>query len=829
MTEKLQGVAVTADGLRGVHDHRPLTTQIADVLENRRLLAGLAALAAVGMVVLPVLLLPLLVAGGLIPALIVLMRPAVLPMRLPRDSGLRDPHDRKPGVFGGLFRARGDFLLGYEAGTRKQVWTGTEDILRHMLLLGVTGAGKTEALLGLVANALGVGGGCIYADAKATFKLLWQITALASLTGRIDDLLAINYITGGLSPGTGSEEAAQDTEDPLDREFARGIGRISNTAMPFAVGNADGILQIFVALMPAGGGGNEVFRERAIAIMGALLAGLVDLRNRFGRPISAHNIRALLGLAEFKKLVDGSYGQLSARARTQIEEYLRKIPGWKEGVPLAEQGNTVSEQFGYAQMYWTRPLGTLADSYGHIYGDAHAEVDFPDVVLNRRILVVLLPAMEKSLDDLGQIGKLNLASLKGTMALGLGFRLEGSREEVLESLPSASHIPTIGIFDEYGYMAAPGFAVAAAQARGLGFGAVFAGQGLAGFKVLNPTGGDVEVKQIIDNTRTKIAMAVEDASDTMDLFQKIGGQIDVTRESSYDINAVGQAVGTGSASLQKESRIHVMDIRRQIEGEAHVLWQHRLIRMIFFHANVTLPQTMRLNHGVAIRFERREDVQNGALGGTEGAATPSATDSAVLSPEDAHFVAALGQAGAPDRDPAEALLIAVAAWQRGTQGQQTGRSGGGPGAVPRPEPSAVIPDEGGEDQGPHFEEEDLAFLGQEGDGSELGAVDRKAGEPGGEESVPAEAGADGASAMGTTASGPPLDDLTRRSVNALADALGMESGLTPEVDQQMQERSTFREAYPADLDRPRGPDDDQDLDEIERRLREALQSHEAET
>ncbi|MHB8254258.1 MAG: hypothetical protein ACYDEV_11290 [Acidiferrobacter sp.] len=82
---------------------------------------------------------------------------------------------------------------------------------------------------------------------------------------------------------------------------------------------------------------------------------------------------------------------------------------------------------------------------------------------------------------------------------------------------------------------------------------------------------------------------------------------------------------------------------------------------------------------------------------------------------------------------------------------------------------------------------------------------------------------------GTRASGPPLDDLTCRSVNALADALGMESGLTPEVDQQMQERSTFRAAYPADLDRPRGPDDDQDLDEIERRLREALQSHETET
>ena len=140
-----------------------------------------------------------------------------------------------------------------------------------------------------------------------------------------------------------------------------------------------------------------------------------------------------------------------------------------------------------------------------------------------------------------------------------------------------------------------------------------------------------------------------------------------------------------------------------------------------------------------------------------------------------------------------------------------------------------IPDEGGEDQGPQFEEEDLAFLGQEGEGGELGTVDQRLSEPSAEESVPAEAAAEGVNATGTRASGPPLDDLTRRSVNALADALGMESGLTPKVDQQMQEHSTFREAYPADLDRPRGPDDDQDLDEIERRLREALQSHETQT
>ena len=251
-----------------------------------------------------------------------------------------------------------------------------------------------------------------------------------------------------------------------------------------------------------------------------------------------------------------------------------------------------------------------------------------------------------------------------------------------------------------------------------------------------------------------------------------------------------------------------------------MLCQHRLIRMIFFHANVTLPKTMRLNHGVAIRFERREDVPD--VGGGDAAA--AATDpSSPLSPEDARFVAAFGLAGAPDTDPAEALLTAVAAWRRGSRGNRRDDAGGGPGAVPRPEPPVGIPDEGGEGHGPQFADDDLAFLGQEEDAGHVA-------EPGAEAAPVTEGETHAGNDDGAVRSEEtPLEDPTRRAVQALADALGMESGLTPEVDQQIREQSAFREAYPADLDRPRGPEDEQDLDEIERRLREALQSHEAET
>ena len=145
------------------------------------------------------------------------------------------------------------------------------------------------------------------------------------------------------------------------------------------------------------------------------------------------------------------------------------------------------------------------------------------------------------------------------------------------------------------------------------------------------------------------------------------------------------------------------------------------------------------------------------------------------------------------------MLTAVAAWRRGS------------------------PTRGGEGHGPQFADDDLAFLGQEEDAgplAELGAEAVSATE--GEIHAESDEGA-------VRSAETPLEDPTRRAVQALTDVLGMESGLTPEVDRQIREQSAFREAYPADLDRPRGPEDEQDLDEIERRLREALQSHETET
>ncbi|MDR1039762.1 MAG: hypothetical protein LBR80_06245 [Deltaproteobacteria bacterium] len=55
------------------------------------------------------------------------------------------------------------------------------------------------------------------------------------------------------------------------------------------------------------------------------------------------------------------------------------------------KGHSFNEQFGYAQSYFGKALSSLTDTYGRIYGAESGVEDFRDIVLNRRILLALLP------------------------------------------------------------------------------------------------------------------------------------------------------------------------------------------------------------------------------------------------------------------------------------------------------------------------------------------------------------------------------------------------------------------------------------------------------
>jgi hypothetical protein len=259
-----------------------------------------------------------------------------------------------------------------------------------------------------------------------------------------------------------------------------------------------------------------------------------------------------------------------------------------------------SLQHGYLQNQFGRMFGQLADVYGHIFRVGHGEIDLADVVLNRRLLVVMLPPLEKSPDELASLGKLLIASLKTMLAIGLGAGLEGRHRAVIESRPMAAPAPYLGVFDEYGYYAVKGFAVVPAQARSLGFAVCFGGQDLQSFGKESQE----EAAAIVANTLTKAAMFIEDPKDTAELFEKLGGQALTVQTSGYtksDHTLLASLYRDAlNAGFERRSRIDPLDLREQVTGEAHVFRGTTIVRAHLFFAGNFKAQEYRLNRFVPL-------------------------------------------------------------------------------------------------------------------------------------------------------------------------------------------------------------------------------------
>jgi len=107
-----------------------------------------------------------------------------------------------------------------------------------------------------------------------------------------------------------------------------------------------------------------------------------------------------------------------------LQAYLGELPSYDMSLDWNRQKTEEpSKQHGFAQFYFTHTFQLLGVSLGHIFKVRQSDVDMRDVVLNRRILVVNLPALESSDERLAALGKIVVASLRGMMAQMLGARL----------------------------------------------------------------------------------------------------------------------------------------------------------------------------------------------------------------------------------------------------------------------------------------------------------------------------------------------------------------------------------------------------------------------
>ncbi len=528
---------------------------------------------------------------------VILVRKAALPFRMPSRSNCVDYNDPMPGS-GKPRKARGIYFLGNEMRSQQELWFANEDMRTHMLVFGSTGSGKTEALVSLAYNALIQGSGFIYVDGKGDNSLFAKVFSMVRSMGREDDMLLINFMTG-----------ARDIIGPQKN-------RLSNTMNPFATGSSSMLTQLVVSLMDSssGGGDGDMWKGRAVNFVEAIMKVLVSMRDSGNILLDANTIRNYFHLDRIEAMVMDkifirddqdpvNIENIPAMVMEPIKNYLFNLPGYNKE-KKGKQVSQVLEQHGYITMQLTKVFGSLSDTYSHIMRTNLAEVDLRDVVLNRRILVVLLPALEKSPDELSNLGKVIIASLKAMMAAGLGDAVEGDYRDVIQRKPTNAPTPYLCILDEYGYYAVKGFAVVPAQARSLGFSVVFAGQDLPAFQKASKE----EALSIGANTNIKICMKLEDPLDTWDFFMKTAGESYVTSVKEFQLdskNPVGSYMDSRSAQVEKRARVDLLDLKEQSEGESHIFFKSKIVRAKMFYANPAPVKHMRLNQ--FLKVDRPQD------------------------------------------------------------------------------------------------------------------------------------------------------------------------------------------------------------------------------
>jgi hypothetical protein len=478
---------------------------------------------------------------------------------------------------------------------------------------------NTEVLLGMVSQALMWSSGFIFIDGKGTTEFYARTWSLARRFGREDDMRVINF-TGG----------STDPDAPSGSAFSQ-----SNTLNPFAKGSPDQLTNLIISLM-GDAGGNDMWKKRAMSLVSGLMRALCELRDAGTLLLDVQAIRDFLPLGQgvVKKpgakpapkatsiddLTEEQWKDIRSRAG-MIEIYLRALKGDFSSATLLNmkglfdtlpgfsldkalngepQDTKASEQYGFLSMQLTGPLSSLADDFGHIFRTPLGEVDMADIVYNRRILVVLLPAPQKAPDMMKNCGVIIVSMIKMMMGLASGSDLEGSKKTVIDAKPTRAPSPFILVADEVGYYMVDGLDVMMAQGRSLGFCIIPAGQDMAAMGKISQQ----IAESVSANARLLVVGATEDAAKTFDFINKKIARKQVAVSSGYTSRQglfSSKYVDRMDVSFQEVDQVKINELQALQEGEFYYLFEGILAKSRTFYIGGDFVDNFSINKFIKVR------------------------------------------------------------------------------------------------------------------------------------------------------------------------------------------------------------------------------------
>lgn len=594
------------------------------------------------------------------------------PYRVPMDLGRKGFKDRSTGEPGQGVIYHG---VGRGAYAGQELWSAARDMTTHRMVLGGTGSGKSEEIFGLIFNALCLNSGTIMVDGKASADTLNSLKKICRLFGRDEDFLTLCFLMGAKDFYGQSDVKLTNTFNPFSMGSSDQKSTLMETFIPPAEGSNSVFAQRAMQLNKALPRPLTFLQERGyVDYNPRLLTEFFQLNNvenlvwfgrfrdKHGRVVSLPDEgrhkdflqlkqacqsleQVLLDLPGYSQvmpkepppMIDANdtkiatallsgENEVEALSREMIENY-RKMAGGVSGGEQNQAAETsraeVYRQWGYMTMSLSEPAAMLTYSFGHVFNAQVGEINMSDVFLNRRIVFVMIPSLEKAPPSTAALGKITVAAVKQVLGNLLHKPLEGDRRSIVDASPSKSTMPYPLIFDEYGYYVVEGFSVAAAQARSFGVSCTFGMQTPDSLEKASPQ----EAQETLQNTTLRHVgrfVGGED-SNTFKLIRGWGSKVmtPVSRGITVDHRAAFKSTRlSDEVSYEEEDVIKYADVAGQQDGQFHLIVgtqtregnirraESRTIRYTaFYTGGVPEVTEWRLNHFVPVKSRDPESIE----------------------------------------------------------------------------------------------------------------------------------------------------------------------------------------------------------------------------
>lgn len=386
-------------------------------------------------------------------------------------------------------------LLGYTTDDGRPLRLPDDGLMRHGLIVGQSGVGKTVAGSLMLYQQLQRGGGLMFVDGKIDADNLRMIYQYAAWCGRAQDVLVIN-------PGDPSR---------------------SNTYNPVLFGDPDESASRVLSTIPSteSNAGADFYKQASLQGLVTLIGAL----QRAGLAFHVMDLSILLtnpyALSDLEKKVNAvAGGSFEARNLSLFLEQFKVST--KPGVAATIDMKKVKDIFGgIGGRLFTFGSG----NFGKVMNTYDPEVNLFEAIRNNKIIYVALPTMGKA-ESAKNFGKILLGDLRTAVSW-------------IQALPVAERPwpPFMCFLDEFGSYATPTVQVLFEQARSAHVFMMPAVQTLANIKAVS----DELSEMVVGNTWTKIFFKLGTQETAEEAANLIGMRKAAARSLSYSANESSSA------------------------------------------------------------------------------------------------------------------------------------------------------------------------------------------------------------------------------------------------------------------------------------------------